>query len=213
MGRAGGDPSVWDRRIELLSVALIALTAVIAAWSAFQSAKWGGVMSIRFSEAAASRTESTRESNVANRQVVVDVALFTSFADAVASDDEELADFYLERFPERLAVAAEAWLATDPLESPDAPASPFDMPEYVLEAESNAEELEQRAEERSTAAREANQRSDNYTVTSIFFATVLLLAALSVKVDDRVLQRSLLGAATVVFVCTTVVIATFPVEI
>ena len=213
MGRAGGDPSVWDRRIELLSVALIALTAVIAAWSAFQSAKWGGVMSIRFSEAAASRTESTRESNVANRQVVVDVALFTSFADAVASDDEELADFYLERFPERLAVAAEAWLATDPLESPDAPASPFDMPEYVLEAESNAEELEQRAEERSTAAREANQRSDNYTVTSIFFATVLLLAALSVKVDDRVLQRSLLGAAAIVFVCTAVVIATFPVEV
>lgn len=213
MDTAGTDSSPWARRTELFSVLLIALTAILAAWSAFQSSKWGGVMSIRFSEASALRTESVRESNLANREVTVDVGLFSDFAAATADENEALAEFYLERFPDRLAVAVDAWLATDPLEAPDAPGSPFEMPEYVQESADRADELEQEAEGRSQAAREANQRGDNYTVTSIFSATVLLLAALSVKVDSVRMQRMLLAAASVVFICTVVVIATFPVEV
>lgn len=210
---APDDASRWDRRIELFSVMLIALTAVLAAWSAFQSSKWGGEMSIRFSEASALRTESVRESNLANRETIVDVGLFSDFAAAAADGDEELATFFQERFPDRLAVAVDAWLATDPLVAEDAPGSPFDMDEYVSAPSERAADLERQAEERAEAARDANQRGDNYTLTSIFLATVLLLAALSVKVDDTRMQRMLLGAAVVVFILTAVVISTFPVEV
>jgi hypothetical protein len=42
---------------------------------------------------------------------------------------------------------------------------------------------------------------------------VLLLAALSAKVDSPRLQRSLLGVAAAIFAVVALVIGTFPVEI
>jgi hypothetical protein len=207
------EQSTFARRVELAGVLLIALTAVLTAWTAFESSKWGGVMSIEFSTANATRTESIRQSNLANRQTVVDVSVFTSYVDAVASDDTELADFYAQRFPERLAIAVEAWEATQPLEDPDAPATPFDMPEYVLEAADEANRLETEAAAASQRARDANQRSDNYTITTVFLATVLLLAALSSKVDNPRLQVALLAVALVIFATIGIVVAQFPVEV
>lgn len=203
----------WGRTVELLSVLLVALTAVLTAWSAFEASKWGGVMSIRFAEAGAARTESVRAANQATQQTAIDVGLFTDYADAVARNDERLAAFLSDRFPDRLAVATDAWEATRPLVTPDAPATPFEMPEYVVEAREQAEDLELDADDLAAQAREANQRGDNFTITTIFLATVLLLAALSAKIDSPRLQRSLLGIAAAIFVVTGVVIATFPVEI
>ena len=203
----------WGRTVELLSVLLVALTAVLTAWSAFEASKWGGVMSIRFAEAGAARTESVRAANQATQQTAIDVGLFTDYADAVARNDERLAAFLSDRFPDRLAVATDAWEATRPLVTLDAPATPFEMPEYVVEAREQAEDLELDADDLAAQAREANQRGDNFTITTIFLATVLLLAALSAKVDSPRLQRSLLGIAAAIFVVTGVVIATFPVEI
>jgi hypothetical protein len=213
MSDRGSSQSDFARRIELVGVLLIALTAVLTAWTAFESSKWGGVMSIEFSQAAATRTESMRASNVANRQTIVDVSLFSSYADAVAGGNDALAAFYSDRFPERLAVAVTAWEATDPLVDPSAPASPFEMPEYVLEASDEADRLEVEASDASSRARAANQRSDNYTVTTVFLASVLLLSALSSKVDNPRLQIALIAIAAVIFVSTGIVVAQFPVEI
>jgi len=214
-GRTGvSEPSGssrWADRVETLTVLLIALTAVLAAWTAFESSKWGGEMSVQFSRAGALRTESVRASNLANRQTVVDVTLFTGFADAYFAGDDELAAFYRDRFPDRLAVATDAWIATRPLVSADAPPSPFDMSEYRSEPAEESARLEQQAEARATAARAANQKGDNYTLTSIFLATVLLLAAVSTRVSSRRLQVTLFNVAVVVFLAVGVVVATFPV--
>ncbi len=207
----GSEPSSWPSRLETLTVVLIAITAVLTAWTGFESSKWGGEMAIRFSQAGALRTESVRANNEANRQTVVDVSLFTSFADAYFTGNAELVDFYRQRFPDRLAIATEAWIATEPLVSPDAPASPFDMPEYQLASADEAARLEEEADAKASAARDANQIGDNYTITSIFLATVLLLAAVSTRVSSRRLQVALFVIASVIFVGVGIVVATFPV--
>lgn len=203
----------WLSRLELFAVLLMALTAVMTAWSAFEASKWGGVMSIKFSEASATRTESVRSSNLANRQVTVDVDLFSNYVDAVANDDTAEAEFFRDRFPERLAVAVDAWEALDPLTDPDAPGTPFEMEEYVLEAAATADRLEQEADQRSAEARTANQDGDNYTITSVLFATVILLAALSSKVRTARTGLALLALAVVVFVASVAVIGTYPIEV
>ncbi|WCO68160.1 hypothetical protein PO878_05405 [Iamia majanohamensis] len=200
-------------RLELFAVLLMALTAVMTAWSAFEASKWGGVMSIKFSEASATRTESVRNSNLANRQVTVDVDLFSSYVDAVASDDDAEAAFFRDRFPERLAVAVDAWEELRPLEDPDAPGTPFEMEEYVVEPALTADRLEREADQRSTEARTANQNGDNYTITSVLFATVILLAALSSKVRTARTGLVLIALAVVVFVASVGIIATYPIEI
>lgn len=199
--------------LELFAVALMALTAVMTAWSAFEASKWGGVMSINFAEAGAARTESIRASNLANQQFTVDVSLFTEFADATANEKPELAKFYRNRFPDRLAVATDAWLDTKPFQTDDAPSSPFVMDEYVLAANDQADDLQDQADQKSTDARTANQDGDNYTITSVLFATVILLAALSGKVRTLRTARLLLGLSVVLFIGSVGIIATYPIEI
>lgn len=200
-------------RLELFAVLLMALTAVLTAWSAFEASKWGGVMSIDFSAANAARTESVRSSDLANRQVAIDVELFSNFANAFFAGDEAEMMFYRQRFPDRLAVAVDAWLATDPVNSADAPGTPFEMKEYVVEASEEADRLQREADQMSADARDANQTGDNYTITSVAFATVILLAALSSKVRMLRTARLLLGLSVVMFGASVAIIATYPIEI
>ena len=86
------------------------------------------------SASIAARVESTRAANVANRQGQVDVALFTQWVDAYAREEDELSAFYRKRFRPEFVPAFDAWVATRPRKNPDAPLSPFAMPEYVLAA-------------------------------------------------------------------------------
>jgi hypothetical protein len=206
------DDRRWGFTLELLAVVLMSLTAIATAWTGFQSSKWSGIMSIRFSEAAANRTESVRWSNIAAQEVNLDASVFIAWVEAVAVGDAQLADFVQERFPRRLHEATEAWLATDPLDDPDAPTSPFVMDEYVNDATVEALRLEALAEERSLEAREANQRSDNYVLTTIVFASVLFFAALSSKLYHRRPRVLLLSVAGVAFVAAVGVVLSFPIQ-
>ncbi len=211
-------PTMADRdrtrsnRIELISVLLIALTSILTAWSAFQSTKWSGEMSIRFNQAGAARTESVRQSNIADRQLTLDVSLISTFAEALTHGDFELAALYQERFPEHLAVAVDAWSATDPLVSPDAPGTPFDMPEYRLAEAEEAQRLAEQADDLARQAQRAGSHGDRYTLTSVMYASVILLAALAVKVNRITLQRRMLWGSGVLLAVTVVTLVTFPVK-
>ena len=203
----------WSDRVDLLAVVLMSLTAILTAWTGFESAKWSGVQAIAFSDAAAARTESVRASNTAGQLFTVDVALFTEFVDATARDDDELATFYRDRFPDRLAVATDAWLDLNPLEDPDAPPSPFALPEYELVEAEEADRLEQEAGEHSAAAREANQQSDDYVLTTVMFAAVLFFTALSGRLRNAKASAVTLIIGAIGFVVGAGIVATFPVEI
>ena len=69
-------------RVELVSTIVLAVAVIFTAWSAFQSAKWGGIQSIRFSEAGAARTESVRLSTLAGQQAQIDATLFVDWITA-----------------------------------------------------------------------------------------------------------------------------------
>ena len=56
-------PSRWDRwepLAEVIATLILALATLAAAWSGYQSARWGGEQSTNFSQAGALRTELTR---------------------------------------------------------------------------------------------------------------------------------------------------------
>lgn len=207
-----GTESRWGFTLELFAVVLMSLTAIATAWTGFQSSKWSGIMSIRFNEASANRTESVRWSNAAAQELNLDVAVFVAWVQAEGVGDDELADFVRARFPDRLAVATDAWLATEPLSDPDAPSSPFAMDEYVNRASLEADRLEALADDKSVDARAANQRSDNYVLTTIVFASVLFFAALSSKLRDREARIALLSVAGVTFVIAVGVVLSFPIQ-
>jgi hypothetical protein len=99
-------------RVELVATVRLSVATVATAWSAYQANRWNGEQAKATSRANAARIESTRASGVANRQIQIDVALFTQFIDAFAQEQTELADFYRARFREEFTPSFDAWAAT-----------------------------------------------------------------------------------------------------
>jgi hypothetical protein len=198
--------------IEIFSTLLLALATVATAWSGYQASRWSGEQAIAFSDANAARVESTRASTTAGQQVQIDVALFTEWLGAFARDENELADFYETRFRDEFKPAFEAWFATEPKTNPDAPLSPFAMPEYTLAAQQEADRLSAAAEESGLIARRNNQRSDNYVLCVVLFAASLFFAGISTKLTRPTSRKAILALGYVVFAGTLIWILTFPVS-
>lgn len=209
MSTVAGEESRTDWR-ELVAVVLLSVTAIATAWTGFQASKWGGAMSISFSQASSARIEASRQQTVANRMQTIQVGLYAQWLQAYSAEDDRLADFLEARFPPPLDVAFPAWLDTKPLKNPDAPGSPFEMDEYQLEPLDLAAGADARADAKFAEALRDNQRGDNYTVLTIAFATVLFFAALSGRMRAVRAQWFLLVIGGVGFVAAAGVLLSLP---
>ena len=148
-GQAGGVVTAARARrdrVELVATVLLAIATVATAWSGYQSTRWNGEQAKAAGRANALRIESAKAAGLANTQTEIDVATFTQWVNAYSLEQTELADFYFKRFRKEFKPAVNAWIATRPLKNPDAPPTPFVMPQYRLEARAAAERLEAQAE-------------------------------------------------------------------
>jgi len=199
--------------LEALSTVLLAMATVATAWSGYQATRWSGEQAIQFSKASAARIESTRASTRAGQLQLVDVTTFVQWADAYARGETVLRDFYFNRFRKEFKPAVEAWIATRPLENPDAPLSPFEMPQYRLSELARAESLTSNAEAAFALANRNNQRSDNYVLAVVLCAVSLFFAGVSTKLASIRSQTAILALGCVILLATIAWIATFPVSI
>lgn len=199
-----------ERRVELTSTLLLALATLATAWSAYQSRQWTGEQSQAYSRATATRIAVNRVSALANRQVQIDVATFIEWVDAREQGRTALADFYRARFRDEFKPAFAAWLAAKPFERKDAPPTPFAMPQYRLEASTEADRLETTAASDSNDAKEANQTADNYMLAVVLFASALFFAGISTKLQTPRARAAILGLGWVLFLGTVIWVATFP---
>lgn len=196
------DPSNFNTRLESIASIVLAVAVVLTAWAAFEAAKWGGEQSIQFSVAGASRTESTRFDTRGGQLAQIDVAMFTDFVSAYIGEVRDgiiepfdgtaflptpstMSGFLYQRFRPEFRPAMDAWLATDPAANPDAPPTPFVMPEYQIAEFAEAERLAALADEAAADARTANQNGDNYVLTAVLFAAVLFFSGIASKLESR----------------------------
>ncbi len=143
----------------------------------------------------------------------MDVATFMSWADAYAQDQQRLAAFYLRRVRAEFRRVLDAWIATRPLQNPEAPLTPFAMPQYKLATREQSEQVQAEAELWTTRARTNVQRSTNYVLAVVLFAAVLFFAGMGTRLPTLRLRRLLLGMGLVLFVGTVIWIATFPISV
>ena len=143
----------------------------------------------------------------------VDVALFTQWVDAYARDETELADFYRKRFRPEFKPAFAAWVATRPRINPEAPLSPFAMPQYKLAANAKADRLEVQAGAASQRVGRFIQRADNYALAVVLFAASLFFAGISTRLRSSTTRMVVLGLGYALFLGNLGWIATFPVSV
>jgi hypothetical protein len=199
--------------VDIASAALLALATVATAWSGYQASRWNGEQAKAGARANAARIESARAAGLANAQKQVDVATFVAWADAYAHGDAQLTDFYFDRFRKEFKPAVEAWAATKPLKNPNAPLTPFAMPQYRLAEQTKADILQKESEHYAAGARASIQRSTNYVLGVVLFATALFFAGMSAKLPSRWIRIVLLGLGVAVFVGAIAWIASSPVSV
>jgi hypothetical protein len=188
------------------------LAAVAAAWSGYQAARWSGVQASNYAQASAKRIESTRASTTANQETTVDVITFSNYVNAWRAGDTALADFYRKRFRPEFVPAFDAWMATDPVNNPDAPPSPFSMPEYAPANLTLANQLQAESEQLFATGTDANQRADDYVLNTVFLATVLFFSGLAPRIRWLPAQLVLVGLAVTLLGYGLINVITYPIE-
>jgi hypothetical protein len=197
----------------VVATVLLSVAAVATAWSSYQATRWNGEQAKAASRTNAIRIDAARAQGLSEAQTQVDVATFTQWVDAYARDETVLADFYFKRFRAEFKPAVDAWIAERPLRNPDAPLTPFAMPQYRLAATAEAERLDAEAAQSAEIVQRNIQRASNYVLAVVLFAVSLFFAGLSTKLVDPRLRAITVGLGCVVFAGTALWIATSPVSL
>jgi len=200
-------------RLEVATTVLLGLAVVATAWSSYQATRWHGEQAKAASQTNAIRIQAARAQGLAEAETEVDVTTFAQWVNAYARDDADLAAFYFERFRQEFRPAVKAWIATRPLKDPDAPLSPFAMPNYRLAATADATRLDTEAQASAAMVERDIQRASNYVLGVVLFAVALFFAGMTTKLKAPRLQRITLSLGWVVFACTAIWMATSPVSI
>jgi hypothetical protein len=200
-----------ERRLETWSAILMSLATVATAWCAYQSAEWGGEQSFMLGESNRAGREATLQESLAAQRRSLDAALFMEWIGAIATDNQPLEEFYLQRFRPGMRVAVDAWLATDPQNNPEAPPHPFVLPEYRIEQDSIATAERRRSEESWALARQYDTHGDRYVLLTVVFASVLFFAGISEKFEHDRIRVGVLLMGTLLFAGAFGVMLSYPV--
>jgi hypothetical protein len=87
------------------------------------------------------------------------------------------------------------------------------MPQYRSASQTESKRLLAEAEAQTAAARQSNQRSDNYVLAVVLFAASLFFAGISTKLSVPRQRILILGLGYVIFLGTAIWLATFPVTV
>ena len=209
MSEASTETVRRDRRVELIAAIMLSIATVVTAWSAYQATRWSGDQAESYTRASATRTESVRNSTLANRQILIDVDTFLNWLDAEQSGDYDLADDIHARMREEFLPAFNAWLASARAGSiPDG--TPFELPEYRLASEEEAKRLEREAAGLFADGNESNRVGDDFVLAAVLFASVLFFSGLAGTFDSLRAKLFLLILGGLMLVIGTIIVLTLP---
>jgi hypothetical protein len=205
-GQAAGTRD-WDRRTNMLALLLMAVATLGSSWSGYQATLWDGIQAFLMMDATGQSRDANEKALTANGQRAMDGAMFVEYSRDLYEGRELLAEFFLARMRPELQQAIQAWLATHPLKNPNAPPTPFAMPQYRLRLDDEARESAAKYDATYKEARRANLTSDTYALLGVLFTASLFLAGLVSGFDDKLIRRMILGLSFAVLLLAAVAMA------
>lgn len=227
-----------DHWLEILTVVLLGVASLAAAWGGYQSARWGGVQSTLYASAGATRVESVRSESTSQILALTDLSIVLECSDVFDTEDdivealtaaepgdrirEVVEDCYTDQFSPALKTAMNAWAMPEPamgLGEPQGESGTqgndtdgkIQVEEKIRQEHAEARILESEAGKLFADGQAANQQSDDYVLTTVFLAMVLFLGGISTRLKWQPLQIGFVGFATMLLVLSLIRMATFPV--
>ncbi len=168
-----------DRVLSIIEAVMLAVVALLAAYTGYASAKWATESSVRLAGASAARIEANNASLDALDTRNFDSTTFNTWFTAYVAQDTTAEAVAVRRFRPAFKVAFDAWLATDPFTNASAPPGPTYMPQYKQPELASSVALNTKATDEYTLGVQAGANSDNYVRDTIYLATILFLIGIS----------------------------------
>jgi hypothetical protein len=200
-----------ERVMELVATLLLALATVGIAWSGYQGARWNGRQAREYAQANTARNLANRSATSGAQNRTQDLLNFNRWLEVTTEGDQQLADLYQRRFRPEFLPAFQAWLAEDPLNNPAAEASPLRVPQYHVAELEKADRLETEGTEHFEQGKEATENTDSYVLTTVFFATVLFFAGISMRFAWQSMRVTVLVLGSLSLTWAFVLVARLPI--
>ena len=197
---------------EPVALVLLSLATVGTAWCSFQAASWGGVSQRLTNLSVASSRRAVTAELKSSQIATLDVLLFSQYVNARASSNQELAQFYADRFRGEAKQAFQAWLAAHPFESTNAPAHPFVPALYQPKLMTDAEAAETEAQHLWQQAGEAGRNSRGYVLLTVVLASALFCGGTASKFEGIWTRRVVLLLGLAAFLFAAVRLILLPVQ-
>jgi hypothetical protein len=196
--------------VEPVAALLMALATLSTAWCSFESAAWTRQSNRLMNEFNTLERRAGLLSLQGMQQATIQTAMFTEVLAAKQAGNDQLANFYVERFPPDLRKAYDAWLAQKPFENPNADPHPFVPNLYEMRGSREAADASAKAANSQREAGRAGSISGQYLANTVLFATVLFFANASAKFEQRRVRVVAFIFAVAVFVFALVRTAMLP---
>jgi hypothetical protein len=209
-GPAGKGGEQHDRMATIIEAVLLAVVAIVAAYSGYASAKWSTESRLKLAAASTARTEASNANLNALERRNFDSSTFEAWFAAYVAGNKTAMEIAQRRFSPGFRVAFDAWQATHPETNPNAPPGPTYMPDYKQPDLDRAAQLNSLADADYAEGAKAGTNADDYVRVTVYLATVLFLVAISGHFKMRGARYGLMIVGVVVLVVSLGTLATLP---
>jgi hypothetical protein len=200
MSDAAKDLAAGGRKqqsMENWTIAVLSISALASSYASYQGGRWDGEQDANLALASTAETAASKEDTLAFQRESVNALHFTQWLNAYASGNDELEQFYRDRFRPSFRIAFDQWMATKPRFNKDSPPTPFDVPGYRTQARARATELAAHSDRLMQEAKKDMEISDSYGRAVVIFALSLFLGGMVQAFDAQRRKLILLGLAAV----------------
>jgi hypothetical protein len=188
------------RAIAIAEALLLAVVAVLAAWSGYSSAKWSSESRLQLAEASSKRVVADTAEEEADAQRNFDAEAFDEWFVAYAANNEQAMRLAEQSFEPQMRVAFAEWWAQAQAGNV-IPGGPIAVPEYTQPEREQVAALEAEADRLFEDGQHAANTADDYVRTTLYLATVLFLVGISghFRVKSARIGLVVVGAAIMAF--------------
>lgn len=201
---------VLDRFLEVLAVVLLGIATVGTAWCGLQSTLWREDSDRVAGVAAAENAEANRLFALASQAVAYDASTVASYAQAVATGNEELQDFYRKTLVRKgFSGYLDAW--EQQLRAGGTPVNLLEDQAYLGELLGPYRDAQAKAEGHASSAEEAGRVGDLYVLSTVLLAVALFFAGVTATFRSPTLRIALLTACLLTILLSIGRLADLPV--
>jgi hypothetical protein len=204
------EPTEKKKWVEPVAALLMALATLSTAWCSFESAAWTRKSNRLMNEFNTLERKAGLLRIQGMQQATIHTGMFMQALAARQAGNDNLTNFYVERFPPELRKAYEAWLAQKPFENPNADPHPFVPKLYETPGTREAAEATAKGAGSQQQAGMAGSISGQYLANTVLFAAVLFFANAAGKFEQRRVRVVAFAFAVAVFLFAVVRTAMLP---